>query len=83
MSFNRSNTFDECTSRRHVVYTLRFHDSLGWLAQKERNDYRKRMNRTEKAGIRLYLAVKKAWSHNGGKFVISNHEDEVREIRVD
>jgi hypothetical protein len=28
----------------------------------------------KKAGVRLYLAVQKAWSHNGGKFVISNHE---------
>jgi hypothetical protein len=56
---------------------------LGWLAQKERNDYRMRMNVRKKAGVRLVLAVQKAWSHNGGKFVISNHEDGVLEVRVD
>jgi hypothetical protein len=83
LSFNRSNIFDECTSGRHVVCTLRFHESLGWLAQKERNDYRMRMNVRKKAGVRLVLAVQKAWSHNGGKFVISNHEDGVLEVRVD
>lgn len=56
---------------------LRFHDSMGWLAQKERNDLRTGMDRTEKAGVRLLFAVQKAWSRNGVDLIISNHEDGV------
>ena len=34
-SFNRFFIFDECTPGRLIVHTLRFYDSLGWLAQKD------------------------------------------------
>lgn len=50
-SFDWSHIFDKYTSGRLVVYTLQFHDSLGWLAQKERNDHRMRMDRTEKGRV--------------------------------